>query len=261
MTTRMKFLGVAGYEVVTPDCRILFDPYLEGNPAAPISPDELATPDVILVTHAAWDHMGDAFSIARRTGAPIIGGADVRALMLDQGLPSEQVQATIWGIKLRVNDVEVQPVESHHWSQATLSDGTVVPGVPLGFVVEVEPGVRIYHWGDSAIFPGLGMIGELYRPTVALLGCAQPEALLSQVPGPAEILTGEMSPREAAMAAELLNVPITVATHYLTASNPDVVEFMTAVREHDSTGTRIALAPDPGQVVVIDGDRAWVEEE
>ncbi len=261
MSTRIRFFGVGGYEVVSPSCRILFDPFLIGNPGAPTTPEELETPDVIFVSHAVWDHMGDAFVIAKRTGAPIIGAADVRALMLDQGLPSNQVQATIHGIKLRVNGVEAQTVESHHWSQATLSDGTVVPGTALGFIVEVEPGVRIYHWGDSAIFPGMAMIGELYEPTVAILGCALPTALMSQVPGPAEILAGAMAPRHAAMAAELLSTRTVIASHYLEASDPDVVEFLSAVGEADSTGDRVVLAPEPGQVVVVDGDRAWVEDQ
>lgn len=261
MTTHIRFLGVAGYEIVAPNHRILIDPYLTGCPGSPIAPDDLATPDVILVTHAAWDHLGDTFAIAKRTGAPVVGGADVRALMMDQGLPSDQVQATIWGIKLRVNGLDIQPVESHHWSQATLSNGSVVPGVPLGFVVEVEPGVRIYHWGDSAIFPGLSMIGDLYAPTVAIIGCAQPRALLSQVPGPAEILTGEMSPHEAALAAELLSAKIVIASHYLETTDPDVVDFLSDVATVDTTGCRVALAPELGQVISVNGDRAWLEDE
>lgn len=261
MTTRIKFFGVAGYEVVSPDHRILFDPYLIGNPGAPITPEELEKPDVILVSHAVWDHMGDAFAIAERTGAPVVGAADVRALMMDQGLPSDQVQATIHGIKLLLNGVVIQTVEAHHWSQATLSDGSVVPGTALGYVVDVEPGVRIYHWGDSAFFPGIATIGEFYSPTVAILGCALPNALMAQVPGPAEILTGAMAPRDAALAAELLGAQTVIASHYIEASNPDVGECLEAVGELDSTGSRVALAPEPGQVVVIDGERAWIEAE
>ncbi len=136
-----------------------------------------------------------------------------------------------------------------------------MPGTALGYVVEVEPGVRIYHWGDSAIFPGLAMIGQFYEPTVALLGCALPTAIMSQVPGPAEILEGAMSPREAAVAAELLSVKTVIASHYLEASSPDVLDFLSLVGEADSTGSRVALAPEPGQVVVIDGERAWIEAE
>ncbi len=171
MSTTLTFLGIAGYDIAGPERRILIDPCLTDNPTAPCGPDDLATPDVILVSHAAFDHLGDTAAIARRTGAPVVCGADVRALLLDQGLPSHQVRATVWGIVVEVGGVVVRPVECHHWSQARLADGSYVSGVPLGFIVETEPGVRIYHYGDTAIFGDLRLIGELYAPTVGLLGC------------------------------------------------------------------------------------------
>ncbi|HXI14781.1 MAG TPA: MBL fold metallo-hydrolase, partial [Chloroflexota bacterium] len=145
MATRVRFLGVAAYEIVSPCHRILIDPFLTGNPGAPCGPDDVETPDVILVTHAAPDHLGDAFAIAKRTGAPVVCGADVRALLLSQGLPSEQVRATVWGIVVEVGGVVVRPVECRHWSMATLPNGQVMSGVPLAFIVEPEEGVRIYH--------------------------------------------------------------------------------------------------------------------
>jgi len=259
MTTRLTFLGVAGYDIEGPRHRILIDPCLSANPAAPLRPDDVPTPDVILVSHAAFDHLGDTAAIARRTGAPVVCGGDVRALLLDQGLPSEQVRATVWGIVVEVGGVLVRPVECHHWSQARLADGQYVSGVPMGFVVETEPDVRIYHYGDTAIFGDLRLIGELYNPTVGLLGCSQPRALADGVPGPGRIVTGEMSPREAALAAAYLGVTLAVACHYLEATTPDVAEFMALVREYDTTGTRAVVAPEPGDVVVIDGATHFVE--
>jgi L-ascorbate metabolism protein UlaG (beta-lactamase superfamily) len=265
MTTRLTFLGVAGYEIVGPRYRILIDPFLSGNPDAPLGPDDLERPDAILVSHAAFDHLGDTYAIAARTGAPVICGADVRALLLALGLPSEQVRATVWGLLVQLGSLVVRPVECHHWSQATLPDGHVISGVPMGFIVEPEPDVRIYHYGDTAIFSDLRLIGELYRPTIGLLGCTQPQLLLRQVPGPGELLTGELSPREAALAAEYLGVHLAVASHYLNLADHqggeyrDVQEFLQAVRELDSTGRRQALALVPGESLLIDGDRYRIE--
>ena len=253
MSTTLSFLGVAGYDIVGPDYRILIDPCLTANPAAPVGPDDLQTPDVILVSHAAFDHLGDTAAIARRTGAPVVCGNDVRVLLLEQGLPSEQVRATVWGIVVEVGGVLVRPVECHHWSQAQLANGTVVSGVPLGFIVETEPGVCIYHYGDTAIFGDLRLIGELYAPTIGLLGCAQPRALADATPGPGRVVTGEMSPREAALAAEMLGVKLAVACHYLETTDPDVGAFLGLVRDYDTTGKRIGLALEPGQTLVVDG--------
>jgi L-ascorbate metabolism protein UlaG (beta-lactamase superfamily) len=253
MTTQLRFLGVAAYEIVSPRHRILIDPFLTGSPVAPCGPDDLERPDVILVTHAAPDHLGDALAIARRTGAPVVCGADVRALLLDQGLPSEQVRATVWGIVVEVGGVTVRPVECRHWSMATLSDGRMVAGVPLAFIVEPEPGVRIYHYGDTALFD-MRLIGQLYQPTVGLIGCCQPRALAHLAPGAGRMVTGELAPREAAMAAEMLGVRLAIACHYSETDDPDVLEFLRLVAEHDTTGARVALAMDPGDVLEIDGE-------
>jgi L-ascorbate metabolism protein UlaG (beta-lactamase superfamily) len=254
MTTRLRFLGAAGYEIEGPRHRILIDPFLSRNPVAPVPHEALARPDVILVTHAAYDHMGDAAAIAQRTGAPIVCGADTRALLVDRGIPAEQVRATVWGIVVEVGGVVVRPVECHHWSSATLADGRVVTGTPLSFIVETEPGVRIYHFGDTAIFGDLRLIGELYRPTVGLIGCTHPKQLPEPVlAGPGSILSGEMSPREAAMAARLLGVSVAVATHYLDEHDPEVLEFLDLIRRQGDAAPA-CFAPAPGQSLVLDGD-------
>ena len=93
MATRLWYWGAAGYEILGPTHRIVVDPFLSENPAAPVQPEELETPDVILVSHAAFDHYGDTAAIAARTGAPVLCYAAVRAMLLDEGIPSEQVQA------------------------------------------------------------------------------------------------------------------------------------------------------------------------
>ncbi len=260
MPTRMRFLGAAGFEVVGPGQRILIDPFLTGNPVAPIAASAVERPDVILVTHAAPDHVGDAGTIALATGAPIVCGADTRALLIDRGVPAGRVRATVWGIVVEVGGVIVRPVECHHWSSATLSDGRVITGTPLAFIVETEPGVRIYHFGDTAIFGDMRLIGELYRPTVGLIGCTHPKELpVPVLAGPGRLVTGEMTPAEAAYAAEMLGVNVAVATHYLNVDDPEVAEFLAQASLLDSSGRRTAVAPAPGEWLVTDGLSVSVE--
>lgn len=253
--TSLRFLGVAGYEIETPSARILIDPFLTGNPLAPCQPEDLADPELILVSHAAFDHLGDAAEIAIRTGAPVVCSADVRLLLLDRGVPERQIQATVWGVVVEVAGIEVRPVEAHHWSAGTLSDGTPVSGVPLAFIVECEPGVRVYHYGDTSIFD-MRLIGELYRPTVGLIGCTVPPELQNGASA-GRILTGELTPSEAALAAEMLGVDVVVACHYL-QPNGDVEELLRLVEAQEAA--RVAVAPRVGEVVVTDGVSARIEQ-
>ncbi len=209
MTTRIRYLGIAAYEIEAPVGRVLIDPFLSGSPVAPIHHEQLERPDVILVTHAALDHFGDAAEIARRTGAPVVCSSDSVALLRDRGVPASQIRNTIWGIQVRVGGVHVKPVECHHWAQTRLADGSVAVGWPLAFVVPTEPGISVYHYGDSAISMNMQLIGRLHQPTVGLLGCTQPKSLLPTFnAGAGDVLTGEMSPDEAALAAEFLGRPL-----------------------------------------------------
>lgn len=249
MTTTLRFLGASGYEIVGPTSRILFEPFLSANPWAPISAEAIETPDLICVSHGAWDHLGDAAAIALRTGAPIITSADVARKLVAEGVPVEQVRATIWGVCYEINGILVRPVECHHWTASELPDGSVVAGTPLSFIIETEPGVRIYHFGDTALFSDMKLIGELYQPTVGLLGCAQTDGLPDD-PGAGVLVSGEMTPDEAALAAEWLGLRYAIATHYM-HPGAETAEFLKRVSARDTTGRRVALAPAIGDVIEI----------
>jgi L-ascorbate metabolism protein UlaG (beta-lactamase superfamily) len=259
MATRLRFLGAAGYEIVAPDGRrILIDPFLSQNPAAPVTPDQLDPPDLILVSHAAIDHYGDTAVICKRTGAPVICDTAVMALLLDEGIARDRIQVTTWGIVTEVAGIVVRPVECHHWSLATLTDGRQAVGNPMAFIIEPEEGLRIYHHGDTAFFDQT-LIGRQYQPTVGLLGCTLPRELSAMVPGPGRFLTGEMDADEAAQTAEMLGVRVAIASHYLSLEDSEIQRFLQLVRRYDSTGLRQALAPAVGETLIIDGDSRLVE--
>jgi L-ascorbate metabolism protein UlaG (beta-lactamase superfamily) len=257
VSTRLTYLGAAGYDILGPSHRILIDPFLSENPLAPCSPDELEPPDLILVSHAAFDHYGDTAAIAKRTGAPVVCDTAVRFMLLDEGVSADQITATTWGIVVEVAGIVVRPVECHHWSSGTLSDGRQVVGNPIAFIVETEPGVRIYHYGDTSIFD-MRLIGELYGPTIGLLGCTLPKELSDRIPGPGTFLTGEMDADEAARAAEMLGVELAVACHYL-APDEEVDRFLELVPRYDTTGRRRAVAPRVGETLVVDPDSHSIE--
>lgn len=254
MSTRLRFLGAAGFEVVGPDSRVLIDPFLTGNPVAPMRHEELETPDLILVTHGAYDHLGDTAAIARRTGAPVVCGGDVRQLLLDDGVPATQIEATIWGVVVRVAGIDVRPVECHHWSMSERRNGQIITGTPLAFIFEPEPGVRVYHYGDTSVFD-MRLIGELYRPTVGLIGCSQPRGLAGETPSAGVELTGELDPNEAALVSEMLGVRTAVACHY-TEPGEDAERFLALVAERNPDGACCGLAPSAGEWITLEPDLA-----
>ena len=250
MSTRIRFFGVAAYELTTKaGLHILIDPFLDENPGSPVKSAELARVDLILVSHAAPDHLGDTEAIARRTGAPVICGGEVKAYLMAKGIPPEQIRATTWGIAVEVAGVKVQPLECHHWSQIRMPDGTFASGVPMAFIVYADPGVRFYHYGDTAIFSDLKLQAELYQPTVGCVGIANPEEILHRNPMPGRMLTAEMSPLEGALAARWLGLKTVLPCHYINPDCPEVREFEEHLAQAEKEGAQVprSIVLKPGE--------------
>ncbi len=237
MAAKLRFLGVAAYEIINSRSqRILIDPFIDSSPGCPIKSTEFDKVDLICVTHAAIDHYGDTAAIALRTGAPVVCGAEIKADLLQRGIPEKQIQATTWNIRVRVNGIVVHPVECHHWSTLYLPNGQFASGVPNAFIVHVDEGIRFYHYGDTALFSDLKLIGDLYRPTHGAIGIAQPVELFPMFTMAGEILTGEMDPREGLLAAQWLGLDTVLPCHYYNAACEDVQTFQKMYAEAQSRG-------------------------
>lgn len=248
--TKIRFFGVAAYELITPDGeRILVDPFLDENPGSPIKSHQLERVDLIIVSHAAFDHLGDTETIARRTGAPVICGGEVKAYLTAKGIPAKQIRATTWGIAVEVAGIKVQPLECHHWSQIRMPDGTFASGVPMAFVIYAGPDVRFYHYGDTAIFSDMQLQAELYRPNIGCVGIANPVEILHRFPMPGRMLTAEMSPREGALAAQWLGLETVFPCHYINPDCDEVRAFNGYLDEVRAKGKQV-----PKSVVLKPGD-------
>ena len=175
-------------------------------------------------------------------------------MLIDEGVSPDQVAATTWGIVVEVAGLVVRPVECHHWSSGTLSDGRQVVGNPIAFIVETEPGVRIYHYGDTCIFD-MRLIGELYRPTVGLLGCTLPRELSHLIPGPGDVphrrdgrRRGGARGRDARpRARRRLPLPRAGRRGRRASSSSS--------RTTTRPGRRASSRPLVGETLVVDGDR------
>jgi L-ascorbate metabolism protein UlaG (beta-lactamase superfamily) len=226
VTTKIRFLGVAAFEITNHNGIVtLVDPYLE-NAASPISASDLERVDLVLVTHAALDHLGDAAKISKRFDSPVICGAEVKAHLTRDGVQADMIKSIIWGLTLDVAGIRVRSVESRHHSSITELDGTYYSGQPMGFIIYPDPGIRIYHAGDTALFSDLKLIGQLYRPNIGLIQVTNPTIHLASHNLP-NFVTGEMSPYEAALAAQWLCLEYVIPMHFDTDEEPaDVRTFL-----------------------------------
>lgn len=252
---QVRFFGVAAYEMLTQNGRrLLLDPFLSGNPASPVGPEEFNQVDLILVTHAAKDHLGDTAKIALKTGAPVICGGEVRAYLQAHGVPSTQIRVSAWGMRLEVGGLEIHTLECHHCSFTTLPDGSFVSGIPLAFLIDLNEPIRWYHPGDTSLFSDLRLQGELYKPTIGSLGVANPQGVSSPTAAPGRKLTTDLSPREALLAAQWLGLSTVLPCHYTDADDPLVNEFtglVDAARDRGETVPQV-IVMKPGEWLALD---------
>src|SRR5207302_10571132 len=79
--TRLLWLGQASWRIESPGGKVIvIDPWLTQGPKAPAEYKDLAKlgkVDVLLVTHAHVDHIGDAPAIAKMYKTKLYGTADV----------------------------------------------------------------------------------------------------------------------------------------------------------------------------------------
>lgn len=160
---------------------IVIDPFLTQNPKTPAqykNLDALGKVDLILVTHAHGDHLGDAPALATKNNAPIIGPAGLNQSLLTLGvLPANLVPRmnkggviTPLGPEIKITMTRAEHSSELVWKNpATGKDESHIGGEPVGFILEMEDGFKIYHMGDTGPFGDMKFIGEYYRPDLILI--------------------------------------------------------------------------------------------
>ncbi|RLI82178.1 metal-dependent hydrolase [Archaeoglobales archaeon] len=144
--------------------KILIDPFLTGNPDAPVKPEEIEA-DVIVVTHGHGDHLGDAVEIAKKNDVPVLCIHELSRYLSRKGV--ESVGLNIGGTA-KFRGVSVTLVYALHSADVEEDDGLISTGQAAGVIVELD-GVRVYHTGDTDVFLDMQLIAELHKPDVMLV--------------------------------------------------------------------------------------------
>lgn len=136
--------------------RLLFDPYLTGNPRAPIAAEDVHC-TAVFCSHAHEDHLGDALRVARRNRAPIIAGYELAEYLREAGAETIDLMP---GGSATLSFGTVKATPALHSCALEQPGGRNLPlGVATGFVVGLE-GRRLYHAGDTALFSDMRLIAR-----------------------------------------------------------------------------------------------------
>ncbi len=242
----LRFLGTAAFEVTTANgVNLLIDPYLEENLESPVKIDDLKDLNLLVVTHAAYDHLGDTLKIMRRwPNVTCLAGVDVRGYLMAEGIDADRIWSSPWGMMISVAGVRIRPVYSRHWSYIEGKDGTPYASIPMAYIIHASESCRIYVSGDTAIFSDMKLIGDLYKPTIGLINVGFPRNHRGAEHGAPEYLSGEMDAIEAAMAVEWLGLETAIPCHHDDIELPEIVDFAKRVT---TTGTTNVELLSPGE--------------
>ena len=197
---KLTWIGHASFILETPGGkRALIDPWMTGNPVCPESLHDPGDVDLILLSHGHSDHTGDVLRLAKEKSPAAV----MCMIELGDYLGSKGVENIMGGNKggtLSAEGISVTLTHAFHSSSYGEEDGTIVyTGEPAGLIITLENGYRIYFAGDTTVFGDMALIGELYKPDLAMLPIG-------------DFFT--MGPMEAAKAVELLGVKHVVPMHY-----------------------------------------------
>jgi len=195
METTLTFYGHAAFRLVTNGKQMLIDPYLKGNPSAPVKPEEVQA-DYILVTHGHGDHMGDTVSIAKRTGAMVVSNAEICDWLESQGV---NVHAQHLGGGFTHEFGYLKLTQALHGSAIDAAGG-MYGGNPAGLLITTRDGKKIYHAGDTGLFGDMKLIGE-EGVEVAILPIGD---------------NYTMGPEDALRAVKLIQPRVVIPIHYNT---------------------------------------------
>ncbi len=246
--TELLWLGQSAFRITTPGGKVIvIDPWLRLNPATPAEYkdlEKLGKVDLILVTHGHFDHIADAPALAMLNKARLYAPGDLnQTLTVLNVLPPElaprmnksgTVAPFADAPQIRITAVKAEHSSVFVWKNpATGKDETHVGGEPIGVIIEMENGFKIYHMGDTGLFSDMKFIADYYKPDVVLMPIGG---------------NFTMGPADAAFATkEWLKPKVVIPMHY--GTNPlakgTVAEYLQALG--NSQTKVLALRPGDKQ--------------
>lgn len=198
---RITYFGHSAFSLTTPSGQVaLVDPWVMTNPRCPATLKKVPKLDFIFLSHAHSDHLGDLLELAKLHRPKIVAIFETCLWIAGKGFENE-IRPMGKGGTQKLGEFEVTMTHAFHSNSIDENGVRHYAGEPAGLVIRMPGGFIIYHAGDTALFGDMRLIGELYKPELAMLPIG-------------DLFT--MGPREAAHAIRLLEVKHVVPMHYAT---------------------------------------------
>jgi L-ascorbate metabolism protein UlaG (beta-lactamase superfamily) len=175
--------------------RIVIDPFFNDNPKSDIKADQVEA-DYILISHGHFDHIADAQSIAKRTGAMVISTFEIVAFLGTQGIENGHGMNIGGGHTFPFGYLKLTP--ALHTGTVAGDTAGAYTTMPAGFWIDMN-GTRFYHSGDTALTRDMELLAG--QVDVAMLPIGD---------------NYTMGPSDAARAVDMIKPKVVIPIHYST---------------------------------------------
>jgi L-ascorbate metabolism protein UlaG (beta-lactamase superfamily) len=124
----LRYLGWSAFEVTIEDGRqLLLDPLLAGLPDQGIAPspvklEEFDGVELVLVTHVARDHLGQAFDILGRSRAQLVCDVATQFLAQATDIAPERIFHMVPGVQFAFDSLLAKALPAEHLSFRKLGE-------------------------------------------------------------------------------------------------------------------------------------------
>jgi len=133
--------------------------------------------DMLLVTHAHVDHLGDAPVLAKMNNAILYGPADMVTPLITLGLLPANLghRFNKTGNVKPYPGIKVTAVAAEHSSLIVFNNPASgkpeshPAGEAVGYIIEMENGFKIWHMGDTGLFGDMKFIFDRYKPDLVMI--------------------------------------------------------------------------------------------
>ena len=190
---KIKWLGCAGYEMHFGDFSVVSDPFIAAHAKTDLTVEDVEKCDVMILTHAHYDHITDIPALHKRFGAQVICGEQTAdPLMRWANLTPMDIMTAYPGQALDYDAVKITPFQGQHTRLAETYEGLVEragrsPFLAVhpelmelylvgsreyrNYLLTAPDGFKVLHWGNPVRRPVLYNWVKEIQPDVLILQC------------------------------------------------------------------------------------------
>ena len=197
----ITYFGHSTFSLTTPSGAVaMIDPWVMNNPRCPKELKKVERLDVIFASHGHSDHIGDLVELGKKHKPEIVAIFELAMWLGKKGL-GKSIRPMSKGGTQTVGEFSVTMTHAFHSSSVEDGDHLLYAGEAAGLIIRMPGGFTVYHAGDTSVFGDMKLIGDLYKPDLAMLPIGD---------------NFTMGPHEAALAVKFLGVKEVIPMHYAT---------------------------------------------